>query len=711
MPNFLLEVGTEELPADFVASAIAQWQRLIPNSLGEAHLTPEAVTLYATPRRLAVLLTGVPAQQADRHEEIKGPPVKAAYRDGEPTAAALGFAQKQGVTVADFSQRDTTKGAFIFIDKQIPGQPTPDILRDLIPQWITQLEGRRFMRWGDGELRFPRPIRWLVTLWDEAVLPVVLVNGSERIESDRTSWGHRVLHPEPISIPNPAAYGETLAAAGVIVDPHERRETIIAQIETAAASVHGEAIIPVDLLDEVINLVEAPQAVVGNFEAEFLKLPPEVITTVMVTHQRYFPIQTADGSLLPHFITIANGDPAKADLIAMGNARVIRARLADGKFFYDSDCDEPLEANLPQLETITFQADLGSMQIKVDRILDLTAEMCRQLELPASETATVERTALLCKADLVSQMVYEFPELQGIMGEKYALVSGESAAVARGIFEHYLPRGADDDLPQTLAGQLVGLGDRLDSLVSIFGLGLIPTGSSDPFALRRAANAVVNIIWDGNLELNLLDLLTQFSAAFVSGHPDYGSPLEALISFFVQRSRTLLQDELGIDYDLINAVLGEEDPEYHSRALQDLLDLRDRAQFIQHLRHSRNLDLLYETVNRSTRLASKGKLATDLLNPQEVIQPDLFEQESERVLYTALCELVPQTEQAQAERDYQRLVDGLAAISPAVTRFFDGEDSVLVMAEDPAIQTNRLNLLGLIRNHARVLGDFGAIVK
>ncbi|TVQ57673.1 MAG: glycine--tRNA ligase subunit beta [Spirulina sp. DLM2.Bin59] len=711
MPNFLLEVGTEELPADFVASAIAQWQRLIPNSLATAHLTPEAVALYATPRRLAVLLTGVPAQQADRHEEIKGPPVKAAYRDGEPTAAALGFAQKQGVTVADFTQRDTPKGEFIFIDKQIPGQPAPDILRDLIPQWITQLEGRRFMRWGDGELRFPRPIRWLVALWDEAVLPVVLVNGSEQIESDRTSWGHRVLHPQPVTIPHPAAYEATMAAAGVIVDPQERREAIIAQIETAAQSVQGEAIIPVDLLDEVINLVEAPQAVVGNFEAEFLKLPSEVITTVMVTHQRYFPIQTADGSLLPHFITIANGDPAKADLIATGNARVIRARLADGKFFYDADCDEPLEANLPQLETITFQADLGSMQIKVDRILDLTAEMCRQLELPASETATVERTALLCKADLVSQMVYEFPELQGIMGEKYALVSGESAAVARGIFEHYLPRGADDDLPQTLAGQLVGLGDRLDSLVSIFGLGLIPTGSSDPFALRRAANAVVNIIWDGNLELNLLDLLTQFSAAFVSGHPDYGSPLEALISFFVQRSRTLLQDELGIDYDLVNAVLGEEDPEYHSRALQDLLDLRDRAQFIQHLRNSENLDILYETVNRSTRLASKGKLPTDPLDPQEVIQPDLFEQESEQVLYTALCALVPQTEQAQAERDYQRLVDGLAAISPAVTRFFDGEDSVLVMAEDPAIQANRLNLLGLIRNHARILGDFGAIVK
>ncbi len=711
MPNFLLEVGTEELPADFVASAIAQWQRLIPNSLGEAHLTPEAVTLYATPRRLAVLLTGVPTQQPDRHEEIKGPPVKAAYRDGEPTAAALGFAQKQGVTVADFTQRDTPKGEFIFIDKQIPGQPAPDILQDLIPQWITQLEGRRFMRWGDGELRFPRPIRWLVALWDEAVLPVVLVNGSERIESDRTSWGHRVLHPEAVSISNPAAYGETLAAAGVIVDPDERRETIIAQIETAAQSVQGEAIIPVDLLDEVINLVEAPQAVVGNFEAEFLKLPPEVITTVMVTHQRYFPIQSSDGSLLPHFITIANGDPTKADLIATGNARVIRARLADGKFFYDADCDEPLEANLPQLETITFQADLGSMQIKVDRILDLTAEMCRQLDLPPSETVTIERTALLCKADLVSQMVYEFPELQGIMGEKYALVSGESAAVARGIFEHYLPRGADDDLPQTLPGQLVGLGDRLDSLISIFGLGLIPTGSSDPFALRRAANAVVNIIWDGNLELNLLDLLTQFSAAFVSGHSDYGSPLTALISFFVQRSRTLLQDELGIDYDLVNAVLGENDPEYHSLALQDLLDLRDRAQFIQHLRNSNNLDLLYETVNRSTRLAAKGTLPTDTLDPQVVIQPDLFEQESEQALYTALCALVPQTEQAQADRDYQRLVDGLAAISPAVTRFFDGEDSVLVMADDPAIQANRLNLLGLIRNHARILGDFGAIVK
>jgi glycyl-tRNA synthetase beta chain len=711
MPNFLLEVGTEELPADFIASAIAQWQTLIPASLSAVNLSPQHCAVYGTPRRLAVVLTGVPAQQPDRSEEIKGPPVKAAFKDGQPTPAATGFAKKQGISVDDFAIRDTPKGEFIFVTKHHVGQPAAALLPDLVQQWIAGLEGRRFMRWGDGELRFPRPIRWLVTLWDEAVLPVTLTSGSDQIVSDRISQGHRVLHPDPVKIADPIRYRDTLAAAAVIVDPQERRSLILDQIAQAAQSVNGRAIIAADLLAEVVNLVEAPHAVVGSFEAEYLTLPSEVITTVMVTHQRYFPIQDSNDALLPHFITIANGDPQKADIIAAGNARVIRARLADGKFFYDADCDEPLEANLPQLETITFQADLGSMQVKVDRILDLTAEISQQLNLPSELATTIERAALLCKADLVSQMVYEFPELQGIMGEKYARISGESDEVAQAIFEHYLPRGADDDLPQTLAGQVVGIADRLDSLVSIFGLGMIPTGSSDPFALRRAANAGINVIWAANLDINLLDLLEQFAAAFVSAHPEYESPLANLQSFFIQRARTLLQDELGIDYDLVNAVLGEDDRDYEIRALQQVCDLRDRALFLQALRTNQTLELLYETVNRSTRLAAKGSLPTDELSPYEVIQSQLFEQASERELFQTLCKLLPQTQQAIAERDYQRLVDGLAAISPHVTRFFDGDDSVLVMADDPEVKNNRLNLLGLIRNHARVLADFGAILK
>ena len=713
MANFLLEVGTEELPADFVSSAIAQWQAKIPSSLSKEFLNPATIEYYETPRRLAVLIKDIPNQQADREEEVKGPPVRAAFKDGRPTKAAEGFARKQGVSLEDLETRDTPKGEFVFIQKQIKGRSATEILPELCIQWITGLEGKRFMRWGDGDLRFPRPIRWLVALWDEEILPLELINGSETIESDRTSRGHRVLHPDTVTISQATAYVETLRSAYVEVDSIARAEKIKADIQAEANKLSANAEIYPDLLEEVVNLVEYPTAVTGKFEADFLKLPTEVITTVMVSHQRYFPVhqQGSDSTLLPNFITISNGDPNKKNIIAEGNGRVIRARLADARFFYQADCDEHLDTYLPQLETVTFQEDLGSMRDKVDRIIDMAKTIAEQLEVSESRQTEIENTALLCKADLVTQMVYEFPELQGVMGEKYAIVSGESPTVAKGIFEHYLPRGAEDLMPSTLNGRVVGLADRLDTLIGIFGLGMIPTGSSDPFALRRAANGVVNITWDGNLAIDLNSLLEQGTADFVSAHSERESPLSDLQEFFIQRIRTLLQDEKNIDYDLVNAVVGDGDVEYNERALEDLLDVRDRALFLQSTRDNGKLNEIYETINRSARLASKGDLDTQALDPQELIDPDLFEQSSEREFYQALVELLPQTEASQQERNYQSLIDGLAQIAPVVSNFFDGENSVLVMAENPDVKRNRLNLLGLLRNHARVLADFGAIVK
>ena len=713
MANFLLEVGTEELPADFVSSAIAQWQAKIPSSLSEEFLNPATIEYYGTPRRLAVLIKDIPNQQADREEEVKGPPVRAAFKDGQPTKAAEGFARKQGVKIEDLEIRDTPKGEFVFIQKQIKGRSTTEILPELCIQWITGLEGKRFMRWGDGDLRFPRPIRWLVALWNDEVLPLELINGSEKIESDRTSRGHRVLHPDTVTIAHATAYVETLRSASVEVDTRVRKEKIEADIQAEADKLSANAEIYPDLLEEVVNLVEYPTAVTGKFEADFLKLPTEVITTVMVSHQRYFPVhqQGGNNTLLPNFITISNGDPNKKNIIAEGNGRVIRARLADARFFYQADCDEHLDTYLPQLETVTFQEDLGSMRDKVDRIIDMAKTIAEQLEVSEEQQNEIENTALLCKADLVTQMVYEFPELQGVMGEKYAIVSGESPAVAKGIFEHYLPRGAEDLMPSTLNGRVVGLADRLDTLVGIFGLGMIPTGSSDPFALRRAANGVVNITWDGNLAIDLNRLLEQGSADFVSAHSERESPLVDLQEFFVQRIRTLLQDEKNIDYDLVNAVVGDGDLEYTERALEDLLDVRDRALFLQSTRDNGKLNEIYETINRSARLARQGDLDTQTLDPQDLIDPNLFEQSSEREFYQALVELLPQTEASQQERNYQSLIDGLAQIAPVVSNFFDGENSVLVMADNPDIKRNRLNLLGLLRNHARVLADFGAIVK
>ena len=715
MSDFLLEVGTEDLPAGFVSDAIRQWEKMIPASLAAEALTNDRVQIYGTPRRLSVIVTNLPDRQIDRVEEIKGPPAAAAYKDGQPTPAAIGFAKKQGVDISSLELRPTDKGEFIFITKTIAGRDTREILTELIPQWIFKLEGKRLMRWANGDLKFPRPIRWLVTLWNNDILQIEIVNGEDVVKSDRVSYTHRVLHPEPVSVVSAAQYLKTLADGYVNVDQNQRKVDIQQQIQAVATKMDGIAEIYPDLLAEVVNLVEYPTAIVGKFDEEFLQLPPEVITTVMVTHQRYFPIfkDETKQELLPNFITISNGDPAKSDLIAAGNGRVVRARLADGQYFYNADLSQLLVDYLPKLDTVTFQADLGSVRLKVDRIVKNANSIGSQLNLSPEQCQQIDRAALLCKADLVTQMVGEFPELQGIMGSKYAIANGESTEVATAIFEHYLPRNAEDSLPQTLTGQIVGIADRLDTLVCIFGLGMLPTGSSDPFALRRAANAIVNIVWNANLGINLERLIehvvTEFQQIRTQVNP--AELTQQLQDFFIQRLRNLLQEDRHIDYDLVNAVLGENDPEYTQRALTDLLDTRDRAIFLQQIRDNGTLAQIYPTVNRSSKLAAQGNLDTQQLAPTQVVQTSLFQKSSEQAVYDGLIALEPQTKSAQASRNYQQLIDALAQLTPAISSFFDGEDSVLVMDSNPEIKTNRLNLLGLVRNHARVLADFGSIVK
>ena len=712
MATFLLEVGTEDLPASFVSDALQQWKVIIPAALKELLLSPESIEFYGTPRRLALVLNGLPERQPDREEEAKGPSVKAAFKEGKPTKAAEGFARSRGVSVDDFEIRETKKGEFVFVTQKIVGRSATEILTELIPQWILGLEGKRFMRWGDGDLKFPRPVRWLVTLMDNQVLPITLTNGSETCTSDRISQGHRVLHPEPLTLESATGYVGAMRSIYVDVDPEERRKKIIDQVHTAAKSVNGDAIVNPELLDEVINLVEWPTAVVGTYDDEFLELPSEVAITEMESHQRYFPLKSGNG-LLPNFITISNGDPTKSAIIAEGNGRVIRARLSDGMFFFNADRAQPLADYLAKLEMVTFEERLGSVRQKVDRIVAVADAIAAQLKLDDTQTELANRAALLCKADLVTQMVGEFPELQGIMGEKYARHSNEPEAVAVAIAEHYLPKGAGDSLPQSLTGQVVGLADRIDTLVSIFSLGMKPTGSSDPFALRRAANAVVHIIWAGELTLNLSKLLTEVIATFAASRDGVNAAelQHELEDFFAQRVQTLLQDDEGVDYDLVNAVVGDGDLDYRQRMLSNLLDARDRARFLQEIRTNGTLATVYETVNRASKLATKGDLDTSSLDPAGVVDTRLFQSSAETAFHESLQQLVPQTQAAQAERNYQKLINGLKQAAPVVAEFFDGPNSVLVMDDDAAIRQNRLNLLGLLRNHARVLADFGAIVK
>ncbi|PZO46001.1 MAG: glycine--tRNA ligase subunit beta, partial [Phormidesmis priestleyi] len=702
--------------------------------LAENLLSPDSLALYGTPRRLAILIRGLSDRQPDRQEDAKGPPAKAAFREGKPTKAAEGFAASKGVSVEALEIRDTDKGEFVFVQQKIPGRATAEILQELVPSWILGLEGDRFMRWGDGDLKFPRPIRWLVTLLDGDLLPVTIENGSQVCVSDRISQGHRVLHPAPITLAHPNDYVSDLEKAYVAVDPAVRKATILQQIEQVVASVNGQAVINPDLLTEVVNLVEWPTTVIGKFDEEFLDLPDQVTITEMESHQRYFSVrakaQSADESgsesgsvpdpestkLLPYFITVSNGDPAKSALIVQGNERVIRARLADGQFFFAADRKQPLADYVPQLETVTFEARLGSVLEKVSRIVAITHLLSDQLQLSDQQTAQAARSAQLCKADLVTQMVGEFPELQGYIGQKYALSSGEPEAVADAIYEHYLPKGAGDRLPKTILGQVVGIADRLDTLVSIFSIGKLPKGSSDPFALRRAANAIINIIWAAQLPLNLQTMLTEVVQSFARSRAESGTAVNTseltaqLTDFLAQRVRTLLQDAQSIDYDLVNAICGETEAD-KVRSLSDLLDVSDRATFLQAIRNNGRLANVYETVNRAAKLATKGTLSTEKLDPTDLVNPALFEQPSEQAFYDSLQRLLPQTQAAQAERDYDKLITGLEQAAPIVANFFDGDTSVMVMADDPAVQQNRLNLLGLLRNHALVLADFGAIVK
>lgn len=712
--DFLLEVGTEELPAAFVSSAIQQWQTRIPSDLTEQGLNPKQIEIFATPRRLAVLITGLEIHPPDQIEEIKGPSVAAAYKEGEPTKALLGFLKSKGAILEEITTKQTEKGEFIYLTQTKAARPTGELLQAWVVSWISKLEGKRLMRWGDGDFRFSRPIRWLLAVWQEVVLPITISNGSGEITSGNLSWGHRVLHPEPVKITQAKNYGKTLRAAFVEVDPKKREALIKDQIQAQAKTVKGTAEIPDNLLAEVVELVEWPTALLGNFEPEFLQLPPEVITTVMVTHQRYFPVYDTKQKLLPHFITISNGDPSAAKTIQLGNERVIRARLADGKFFYDADLSQPLEAYLSKLETVTFQDELGSMAVKVSRIKTIASEIAANLGLDHSITGDIQRTAELCKADLVTQMVGEFPELQGRMGEIYAQAGGESELVAKGIFEHYLPQGAGDALPTTITGQVVSIADKLDTIVSIFGLGRIPTGSSDPFALRRAANGIINIIWNIELSLNLNQLLNHTIQNFTQAFPNAtkANPLtNQLQDFLGQRFRSLLLDEQGIDYDLVNAVLGEDNPEMIQRGLGDVVDVLVRAKFLQTIRNDGRMNQIYETVNRAARLARQGNLAPDTLDLKAVINQKALEQPIEHEFYQALTQQLPHVQTAQATRNYTLLLEALTTLAPTVSRFFDGPDSVLVMDEDLAVRQNRLNLLGLVRNAAAGLGDFGVIVK
>ena len=717
--TFLLEIGTEELPADFVRSALPQLEREVRSSLSSQRLEHGLVHSTGTPRRLAITVEALPPRQEDLEEERKGPPAGQAFADGVPTPSALGFARRCGVAVQELQIRETAKGPFVFARTRQAGQATDAVLAGEIPNWVNALQGRRFMRWGEGEQRFSRPVRWLVALLDAEPIPIQLPGCDPAVQGGRLSRGHR-LGSAAVAIPTAAAYAETLAAAGVQVEREQRASWIRDQVERAAAAALARPEFPIELFEELVDLVEAPSLIQGRVEERFLALPPEVLSTVMRTHQRYIPLIHASApadplaldaasTMLPLFLCIGNGRPEAIETIRSGNERVLRARLADAEFFLAADRATTSERRRQQLARVTFAEGLGSLLDRSERLAWLTGLLLDRLQLPAESATAARRAAHLCKNDLVSQMVGEFPELQGVMGAKYALAEGEPRAVALAVLEHYLPRGAGDDLPSSDAGAVVALVERLELLLSIYAKGERPSGSSDPYALRRAGNGLVQILLDRGWTMDLIAVLREATGHWQHLLPDLGldpASLATELGEVLQLRLINLLEEQGFDPDLVQAVAGTSGAA--GRLLADVADVRRRVELLAEWRSSGTLAPLQAVVQRATRLAEKGNLATTILDPMAVVDPALFSSSSEAGMLAVLNTMLP-IAAGRANDRYRDLAAALTGGGPALAAFFDGETSVMVMAEDPAVRSNRLNLLAVLRNQALVLADFSRL--
>ncbi|MFN3309201.1 MAG: glycine--tRNA ligase subunit beta [Anaerolineales bacterium] len=680
---FLLEIGTEELPAQDLSEALKQLRSRLPTWLDELRLAYQSVKVMGTPRRLVVYIERLAERQSDYESLVKGPPAARAFNpDGSPTPAAEGFARSKGLTVQDLQVREIDGGQYVVAVMRQEGQPTASILAQSLPGLIASLRFEKSMRWNQSNLSFSRPIRWLMALFGDT--PISFEYGG--LIAQPWTRGLRFLQPAEQEVDSVEAYFQFLHSQGILLDPQERQARIAEGVRKLAQEVGGVGEVDPELLSEVANLVEAPSVLRGTFDSAHLELPREVLISVMKKHQRYFPVQKADGSLLPYFITVANKPPVDgscegAEVIIEGNEHVIRARFADAAYFVREDLKHPLESFLPRLRTLTFQTKLGSMLDKTQRVEQLVVAVGKMCALDEGEMATAQRAAHLCKADLATQMVVEMTSLQGVMGRYYALQSGESAAVAEAIFEHYLPRFAGDALPRTKAGLVVGLADRLDTLAGLFAAGLAPSGSKDPFAQRRAALGLVQNLLVWKIDFSLQKAL-QEAAALLPIEASSES-LATCQAFIGERLRNFLLEQ-GYRYDVIEAALAVhgDNPAAAERVIQELSRWVARADW-------HTILPAYARCVRITR-EFKERFPLDEASLQEA---------GERALYDALRQAENVPRQPASVDDF---LNAFLPLIPPINRFFD---EVLVMCEDQSLRQNRLALLQRIVSLAEGVAD------
>ena len=698
MPELLYEIGSEELPATFVAPTMAQLEHLFREKFTAAKLWSAdnggTVAVYGTPRRLVVHATGLSERQADETVQLKGPSAAVAFGpDGKPTGAALGFARKNGLSVEDLSVVD----GYVSATVTRVGRSALEIAGALLPQMARELTFPKAMRWGAGKLRFARPIRWILALLDSEIIPCAI----EHVAAGRKTRGHRFLSPDEIEVPNPQAYFSIMRDKFVLLDPSERREIIIAQSEQLALDAGGQVQIAEELLDENVFLTEYPTSVLGAFNPEYLSLPRPVLVTAMRKHQRYFPLVSSDGALMPNFVAVRNGGDQYLDTVRAGFENVLSARFNDARFFDDLDSQTTLAAKIDGTKTIVFQEKLGTVYQKSLRLREILENGALLGALTEAEILAVLRAAQLCKADLASEMVKELPALQGIVGEEYARRDGEPEEVARAIAEHYKPKGAGDPLPETAAGRLLAIADRADTLTGYTGIGIVPTGTSDPYALRRAAAGLSALLaMSETLPAPAVLFAAAWNAYAKQGITQSVTQETALGSFLMLLAQRLdaALDEKGVRYDVRDAVLAV--------PMQTVYETQARALALNGLMDGAAAK---EALAGATRIGNILRFAgkEGVVIPNGDPSPALFENPSEQTLmdaWAAASEAVP----AQlARREYGDALETLAGLRPAVDAFFE---AVMVMGDDADRRDNRLALLGRLHETYRQLADFDKIV-
>ena len=679
--DLLFEIGAEEIPAGFMPNILGQLKQLAETKLNDAHLPFESIETYGTPRRLALIVKGIADASAEISERHKGPSASIAYdADGNATKAAIGFARGKGLDVADLVVED----GYIYAETKTAGVPAKDIVSEMLPQLITGLNFPKSMHWGDLDAKFVRPVRWLVALLDEEVIPVEFAT----VQSGNVSRGHRFLGADEITIKNAASYVETLKENFVMVDQDARRELISKQLHDMAASKNASIVWDDDLLEEINYLVEWPTALCGGFEESYLALPDAAIITPMKDHQRYFPLVGQDGKLLPMFLTVRNGSDYSIEVVQAGNERVLRARLDDAKFFFNEDRKKPLIDRQDGLTKIVFQEGLGNLADKTERLLKLGRVFGEECGLHEDAAVVLERATELAKTDLTTGMVTEFTELQGVMGKEYALLDGESPEVAEAIFEQYLPRFAGDVLPQTEAGKVLSIIDKVDNIVATFSRGLIPTGSQDPYALRRQTIGILNILLGSEWNISLRPIFKASMELLNVASDKQEELLNQVEEFFTLRLKNIFLDR-EVPHHVIDLLLSNNE-----------LSVADAEGLVNALLANR-IDENVELVQAYTRMYN---LVKDV--EYTGVNSDLLKEDAEKALFEAASKASEASLAAWEAGDYAAVVAVPATLVPTINQFFE---DVMVMDKDEAIKANRLQLVRLAYSVMAIIGDISAL--